>query len=135
MNNKLLLTKEENRNSTATEYSREQPLENDTGKTWGWGQLISLIWKGNYKTLLIIALRAFSSNMSKNIAFKISKHYFIYFNTPLYNISNIKVFFFFFFCHFIKILFILIKWERKSGGERHKLTAQERVREREKKKK
>ena len=63
MNNKLLLTKEENRNNTATEYSREQPLEDDTGKTWGWGQLISLIWKGNYKTLLIIALRAFSSNM------------------------------------------------------------------------
>ena len=102
MNNKLLLTKEENRNSTATEYSREQPLENDTGKTWGWGQLISLIWKGNYKTLLIIALRAFSSNMSKKIAFKISKHYFIYFNTPLYNISNIKVFFFFFFATSLK---------------------------------
>ena len=39
MNNKLLLTKEENRNSTATEYSTEQPLEDDTGKTWGWGAI------------------------------------------------------------------------------------------------
>ena len=37
MNNKFLLTKEENRNNTATECSREQPLEDDTGKTWGWG--------------------------------------------------------------------------------------------------
>ena len=35
MNNKLLLTTEENRNNIATEYSREQPLEDDTGKTWG----------------------------------------------------------------------------------------------------
>ena len=33
--------------------------------------------------------------MSKNIAFSISKHYFIYFNTPLYSTSNIKSFIFF----------------------------------------
>ena len=39
MNNKLLLTKEEIRNNTATEYSREQALEDDTGKTWGWGAI------------------------------------------------------------------------------------------------
>ena len=33
--------------------------------------------------------------MSKNIAFSISKHYFIYFNTPIYSTSNIKSFIFF----------------------------------------
>ena len=33
--------------------------------------------------------------MLKNIAFSNTKHYFIYFNTPLYNIPNIKGFIFF----------------------------------------
>jgi len=32
--------------------------------------------------------------MSKNIVFSISKHYFIYFNTLLYNTPNIKGFIF-----------------------------------------
>ena len=40
-------------------------------------------------------LRAFTLNMSKYITFKISKHYFIYINTPLYNTPNIKSFIFF----------------------------------------
>ena len=41
--------------------------------------------------------------MFKNIAFNISKHYFIYFNTLLYNPPTSKILFFY---HFIKILFI-----------------------------
>ena len=75
---------------------------------------------------------AFPSNMSKNIIFSISKYYFIYFNILLYNTPNIKGFFIYFLYHFIKILFILIEWERESSGERHRRTTQERVRERKK---
>ena len=65
--------------------------------------------------------------MSKNITFSISKHYFIYFHTSLYNTTNIKGFFFFY--HFIKILFILIKWERESRGKRHNTREWEREKE------
>ena len=39
-------------------------------------------------------IRAFLSNMSKNIAFSISKSNFITYNTPLYNTTYIKTFFF-----------------------------------------
>ena len=42
-----------------------------------------------------IILRAFLSNMSKNIAFSISKPNFITYNTPLYNIIYIKTSIFF----------------------------------------
>ena len=40
------------------------------------------------------AKRAFSSRISKNLAFSISKAYFIYFNNSFYNIPNINSFIF-----------------------------------------
>ena len=41
------------------------------------------------------SLRAFSSKISKNLAFNISKTYFIYFNNSFDNLSNFKSFIFF----------------------------------------
>ena len=40
--------------------------------------------------ILFFEVRAFIVVVLKILAFSISKNYFIYFNTPLYNTSNIK---------------------------------------------
>ena len=52
-------------------------------------------------------LTVFTSNMSKNIAFKISKHYFINFNTPLYDTPYVKGFIFIFTTSLKYYLFII----------------------------
>ena len=54
-------------------------------------------------------IRAFLSNMSKNIVFNISKSNFITYNTPLYNTTYIKTFFFFLPFHLnnVSLLFFL----------------------------
>ena len=60
-----------------------------------------------------LSVRAFSLRMVKNLAFSISKNYFIYFNISFYNTLNIKssiilsfhlIFFFFFFFYVYFIL-------------------------------
>ena len=56
--------------------------------------------------VLFLFLRAFITKNLKILTFNNSKHYFIYFNTPIYNTPNIKgVFFFFFFTTLFKYSF------------------------------
>ena len=75
----------------------------------GLGYLLNLIWKelkkkiaklgaiasGMCVSLYFCLLRAFLSNMSKNITFSISKPNFITYNAPLYNTTYIKISIFF----------------------------------------